>query len=165
MKMLLYLFYLITIFLISIFLGCSKGTTIPQLNPSVSASCSYGDTLEITIRLEKSWYEIPDTVHLALEIKNISGDTINVEFFDGPGYNFAVYDTFQIKVWEWRYWQYPDYWIAALSPDSCLFFPVAWDMKNDSGEVVTPDVYEAVGWIGFYPMSDLRSPFLSFLLK
>lgn len=161
-KLLLFIVLLSTVIIIPF--SCSKTTPV-QPNPSISASCFYGDTLEITICIDRSWYEIPDIVDLSMEVKNIKDDTMFLDFFDHPGYNFAVYDTSQTELWLFRGSQYPNYWIDTLLPDSSSIFPITWDMKDDSGKVVSPSIYEVVGWIGFYPISNLRSPFLSLLLK
>lgn len=165
----IYLLSLITIFLFSFLVSCSKETQTPtQPNPSVSASCSYGDTLEITIRIDRSWYEIPDSVFLTLKVKNISDDTIITEFpYCWPGYNFAIYDTFDNVIRMYLVGLAPQSWTLILFPDSSLIFPIAfWNMENDSAEVVSPGMYRAVGWLGsYFPFYDLRSLFLSFLLK
>ena len=88
-----------------------------------------------------------------------------LEFFDGPGYNFAIYDTLKTELWVYRAHTYPDYWIDTLLPDSSSIFQVTWDMKDDSGKVVSPSIYEVVGWIGFYPISNLRSPFINIEIR
>jgi hypothetical protein len=157
-----------TVFLLWMLLlpaGCRRSApSEPEPNPPASASCIIGDTLEITIYLDKSWYEIPDSVILTLEIKNISNDTIYTEFEYGwPGYDFAIYDTLDTIIRSSLFITYPYPWTLILFPDSSrTFAPASWNMKNDYGEIVPPSEYKAIGWIW---NRDTASPYLPFTLK
>jgi hypothetical protein len=109
-----------------------------------------GDQIQECLVIDEFAYATGyDEMTLQFTITNLMPDSIFIVYlYQGIRAVFEVRDSLNQLVWEYPEWLQFMPWWEQLAPGETVFDEVTWDLKNGSGEYVTPGIYTARGGAG-----------------
>jgi hypothetical protein len=88
-------------------------------------------------------------VRLVLELKNLTGETLTLNFSTGKQYDFAVHNADSQIVWKWSQGKAftQAFTTISLAPKEQIKFTPVWDQKDNGGNQVPAGKYQITGLI------------------
>lgn len=88
-------------------------------------------------------------VRLVLELKNLTDETLTLNFPSGQHYDFEVHDSKKQLIWKWSqgHMFIQTFTAITLGPKEQIKFTPDWDQKDNEGRQVLAGIYQVTGLI------------------
>lgn len=132
-----------------LFTACSyknEGSTRPPVSKRVVTLLDFID-VENGKPLEQVTLGTP--VRLVLELKNLTDETLTLNFPSGKHYDFEVFDSKKQLVWKWSQGRMfiQTFTTITLGPKEQIKFTPDWDQKDNEGRQIPAGIYQVTGLI------------------
>ncbi len=112
------------------------------------------DVFKLAVKLEKSVFEIGETVHMNITLVNIGEENATITFgggITGQTWFWRVYDENDRMVFYYKYLISPSVWTeVTLQPDQFIRHERTWDqIDTNTEQQVPPGIYCIIAAVGF----------------